>query len=89
MVKYEKIDVIKLAELQCKASDIDLIDYTDEEREKGCKLLERYIQEIKVDIPSLIPVLNLFTLFPVKLPIDISTESPGVNPSLKHISLAL
>jgi len=74
MSLYEKVDVIKLAEMKCEMSGKRLQDYSEKEAKYGNKIIENCIQEIKEEIPALIPVINIFKLFPVKLPIPISTD---------------
>lgn len=66
-----RVDLLKLA---CNKAAIELEEFSKNEEEAGTRIVKDAINNIKKNLPELVCLLNILKLYPVNLPINISTD---------------
>lgn len=69
-----EVDKVSLMKMLLKGNGVKLPVIKEEEKLKGTQILESVIRQLKMEIPELVLALNIFKLYPVNLPINISTD---------------
>jgi len=83
-IKIE-IEKEKLMRAILKKNGVKIPVITDEEKTLGTRIIEGVIRELKMELPELVPAINLFKLYPVNLPIKLSTDFKRLYFSPKKI----
>lgn len=73
MAKYE-VNKANLIKSVLKQSGAKLKESSKEEQEQAKAIIEAVLRNIKKTFPDLIGIINLFSLYPVDIPINISTD---------------
>lgn len=72
-MKYE-VNKVNLIKSFLKQNGAKIGEASKAEQEQGKEIIERVLRKIKRNFPDLIGIINLFTLYPVDIPINISTD---------------